>query len=107
MELKLREIRERHALSQEETAHRMHISQSAYARFEATKTKVDLDRLETFASVMGMSLVDVLNFPNNKKQEWEIMGNELSDDAVMTIVLKVQEPKKHKILELLFGNAAV
>ena len=107
MELKLKEIRERHALSQEETAAKMHISQSAYARFEASKTKVDLERLETFASVMGMSVMDVLNYPSKSEAEWEIVEGELSDDDVMTIVMKVKEPKKHRILEMLLGNIAM
>lgn len=107
MELKLREIRERHAMSQEETAEKMHISQSAYARFEASKTKVDLDRLDAFAAVMGMSVVDVINFPHKAEASWEIVEGELSDDDVMTIVLKVKEPQKHRILEMLLGNKAI
>ena len=104
MELKLKEIRELHHLSQEETAEKMHISQSAYARFELSKTKVDLDRLELFAEVMGMTLIDVLTYPfhhafTNSTSEVD------SNAAEMTIQITVRDPQKLQILEMLMSNA--
>jgi transcriptional regulator with XRE-family HTH domain len=105
MELKLREIREQRHLSQEDTAERMHISQSAYARFELSKTKVDLERLEHFAEVMGMSLIDVLTYPvhhvvYNETAELDVKTTE------MTIQIAVKDPQKLQILEMLLGNSS-
>ena len=83
----------------------MHISQSAYARFELSKTKVDLERLENFAEVMGMSLIDVLTYPARQVVYNET--NELDMKATeMTIQIAVKDPQKLQILEMLLGNQA-
>ncbi|MBR4469545.1 MAG: helix-turn-helix transcriptional regulator [Bacteroidales bacterium] len=105
MELKLREIREQHHLSQEETAEKMHISQSAYARFELSKTKVDLERLELFAEAMGMSLIDVLTFPFHHSYTDGVPEIDLNASE-MTIQITVKDPQKLHILEMLLGNVA-
>ena len=55
MELKIKSIREKAGYSQYEMAEKMSLSQSAYARFELSKTKIDLNRLELFAKVLAYS----------------------------------------------------
>lgn len=50
MNPKIKAIREKKGFSQELMAEKMKISQSAYARFELSKTKIDLKRLESFSS---------------------------------------------------------
>lgn len=104
MELKLKEIRELHHLSQEETAEKMHISQSAYARFELSKTKVDLERLEHFAEVMGMSLIDVITYPS-RQMVYEGVSELDLNATEMTIQIAVRDHQKMRILEMLMGSA--
>ena len=85
----------------------MHISQSAYARFELTKTKIDLDRLEKFASVMGMSIIDVLTYPEHYVNSTTISDTDFGNEAEVTLQIKVKESQKHKILEMVLGGPEI
>ncbi|MBR1514947.1 MAG: helix-turn-helix transcriptional regulator [Bacteroidales bacterium] len=105
MEIKLREIREQRNLSQEETAEKMHISQSAYARFELTKTKIDLERLEKFASVMGMSIIDVLTYPERYVNSTTFNSADIASGAEVTVQIKLKESQKQKLFEMVLGHA--
>lgn len=104
MNIRLKEIREKKAMSQEETAEMMHISQSAYARFETTKTKIDLDRLESFAQAMGMTVIDVLTYPDKYVNSSVLSSDDFSDATTeVTLQIKVKESQKKKVLEMVLG----
>ena len=65
MKVKLKEIRESKGLSTYQVAEKMNITQSSYSRLERGSTKIDLERLELFAEVLGMSVIDVLAYPEH------------------------------------------
>ena len=63
MKIHVKELRESRKMSTYQVAKLMNITQSAYSRFENAKSKIDLARLESFAKVMDMSVIDVLMYP--------------------------------------------
>ena len=104
MELKIRELREYADFSQEEMAEKMKISQSAYARFELSKTKIDLNRLESFARQINKSLIEVITYPETYINVRDI-GNELNKHNPEIIVqIKVLGNKRCDILQTIFGD---
>ena len=107
MKPQIKAIREKKGFSQELMAEKMQISQSAYARFELSKTKIDLKRLESFASVLNMDIVDVLTFPERYINVRDI-GKELGNTTPEVIVqIKVKENKKKEILDVLFDGKEI
>jgi transcriptional regulator with XRE-family HTH domain len=59
----IKNIRESKGMSQYQISKEMGMSQSAYARFEREVSKIDLKRLESFGKIVGMSVIDILTFP--------------------------------------------
>src|SRR5574344_3103440 len=104
MELKIKSIREKAGFSQYEMADKIYLSQSAYARFELSKTKIDLNRLEAFANAVGMSIVDVITFPEHYINVRDI-GNELGKIGPEVLVqIKVTEQKRDEVLKIVLGD---
>ncbi|MDR1984107.1 MAG: helix-turn-helix transcriptional regulator [Prevotellaceae bacterium] len=104
MKVNVKEIREKLGFSQEMMAEKMNISQSAYARFELQKTKIDLARLTVFANSVGMNFIDVLTFPERYINVRDI-GKEIgSNSPEIFIHIKIKEKKRTDIMKLLFGD---
>jgi transcriptional regulator with XRE-family HTH domain len=104
MALKIRELREQAGFSQEQMAEKMNLSQSAYARFELSKTKIDLEQLEEFAKQLNKSLIEVIAHPERYINIRDI-GKELNAHNPEIIVqLKVHGSKREDILKLIFGD---
>ena len=94
----LRIIRERKNKSQEWVAEEMHKTQSSYARIERGATKIDLETLFKYAEVMGMSVIDVIAYP----QKMVVQGEDKSIEAVLQ--LKLPKAKKDEVLKIVFGE---
>jgi transcriptional regulator with XRE-family HTH domain len=104
MELKIKLLRERAGFTQEQMAEKMELSQSAYARFELSKTKIDLKRLERFAKELNRSLIEVLTFPDRYINVVDI-GKELNSYTPdVTVQIKVAGEKRDTILKTIFGD---
>lgn len=104
MKLKIKEIREKAGYNQFEMAEKMNISQSTYARFETKTTKIDLDRLEVFAKVLNMTIVDVITFPDRYINVVDI-GKEINRTEPEVIVqIKVTKSKREEILKTILGD---
>jgi transcriptional regulator with XRE-family HTH domain len=58
---KIRMIRDLRGYSQAFVAGKLNIDQTAYSRMENNKTKLDADRIELLAEVLGVSMVDILS----------------------------------------------
>ncbi len=104
MSLRIKDIREYKGFSQYEMAEKMNISQSAYARFELSKTKIDLKRLGDFAKELNMSVIDVIAFPEifiNIKD----IGKHLNlYEPEVIVQVKMKEEKSKEILKILLGE---
>jgi transcriptional regulator with XRE-family HTH domain len=95
-------IRETNGFSQEYLAEKMHKSQSAYARIESGKTKIDLETLSDFAQVFNMSEIDVFTYP----EKWGPAGLNTADEDPARVVLQIElkKEKKDQVLKLVFGD---
>ena len=62
----LKRIREIKGFSQSEIAAKLFLSQRAYSDLENDKTKLDIERLETIATIFNISSIDLLTFDENK-----------------------------------------
>ena len=98
----LKFIRETNGLSQKELTEKVNKSQSAYARIELGKTKIDFDTLADFASVFSLSVIDVITYP----EKWGPLGGPQKDEAVTKVVLQIElkKEKKDQVMKLVFGD---
>jgi transcriptional regulator with XRE-family HTH domain len=104
MELQIKQLRENAQYSQEEMAQKMGISQSAYARFELSKTKIDLDRLESFAKQIGKPFIDVITYPERYINVRDI-GKELNNSEPEVVVqIKIKGSERENLLKTIFKD---
>ena len=97
----LKKIREIKGYSQIELADKMKRTQSAYARIELGKTKIDFETLEVFANAVQMSVVDVITYP----EKWApIEGREEREETKVTLHIELKREKKDQVLKLAFGE---
>ena len=98
-------IRETNGLSQEVLAEKVNKSQSAYARIESGKTKIDFDTLTRFANCFGFSEIDVITYPD----KWIPVSSILPDQDITKVVVQIElkKEKKDEVLKLLFGDSNI
>lgn len=104
MKLNIKELREKKQLSTYQVAKLMNITQSAYSRFENAKSKIDLARLECFANVIGMSVVDVLMYPDRYVNVCDIPKEMKVYEPDVMIQFKVHGDKRDAILATILGE---
>ena len=104
MKLNIKELREKKQLSTYQVAKLMNITQSAYSRFENAKSKIDLARLESFANVIGMSVVDVLMYPDRYVNVRDIPKEMKVYEPDVMIQFKVYGEKRDAILATILGE---
>ncbi len=96
-----KKIREIKGISQIELAERMKKTQSAYARIELGKTKIDFETLERFANTFQMSIIDVITYP----EKWgPLEGREEKEEPKVTLQIELNKAKKDQVLKLAFGE---
>lgn len=94
-------IRIERGLSQEGMVAKMKKTQSAYARFESGKTKIDLNTIDTFARVNNMTVIDVITYPKKFIDSEELCKLSQIDASIM---FHLPADKKPQVLKLLFGD---
>ncbi len=97
----LKQIREKNSLSQSEMAKKLDKTQSAYARIEIGETKIDIDTLQKFAEKMGMSLIDLITYPEKWVPEKQITTYV---DPKVVLQIELNHEKKDQVLKLAFGE---
>ena len=107
MKIQIKELREKRNLSTYQMAKLMNITQSAYSRFENAKSKIDLARLESFAQVMGMSVVDVMMYPERYINVSDIPKEFKVYEPDVIIQLKVHGDKREQVLSAVLGDSNV
>jgi transcriptional regulator with XRE-family HTH domain len=63
---KIKELREQKRISQEVMAEKLHITQSAYSKYESNQVQIGVDMLLRVAEVLEISPMDIIN--NSSKQ---------------------------------------
>lgn len=72
----IRKIRELKGYSQENLAHRLEMSQSAYAKYEKENSNITLRRLEQIAKELEVSLTELLSL--DKSTVYNFSNNQIS-----------------------------
>ena len=104
MKVKLKEIRESKGLSTYQVAEKMNITQSSYSRLERGSTRIDLERLELFAEVLGMSVIDVLAYPEHYINVKDIAKEMKAYEPDVMVQFKVKEEKREAVLKAILGE---
>ena len=58
---KIKELREQKRISQEAMAEKLHITQSAYSKYESNQVQISVDMLLRVAEVLEISPMDIIN----------------------------------------------
>ena len=103
----IRILRESKEYSQECMAELLHITQSAYARFERGATKTDLKTVSLVAQVLGMNLIDVITYPEKYVNIKDISKENVTSEPEVILQIKVTGDKKDQILKTAFENSGV
>lgn len=104
MKLKIKEIRESKNLSTYQVAEMMKIPQATYSRFERGASKIDLERLEQFALVFDMSVVDVLVYPEKFVNVRDLPKELKVYEPDVMIQFKVKGEKRDAVLAAVLGE---
>lgn len=98
----IRIFREKANLSQDQLAEKMNISQPKYARFERGATKTDLETLILFCNTLGVTLMDIITYPNQYVNIDDIPN--LQKEETVLLSIEIKKDKKDQILKLVFGD---
>lgn len=66
---KIKELRQKHNLTQEELAHKLHISDKSISKWELGLSKPSLENLEIIAEVFDITLDELIKNKKNKKEK--------------------------------------
>jgi transcriptional regulator with XRE-family HTH domain len=91
-------IRKNNGLSREQVADMLEVDLGKVKRLEWGKSKIDLELLESFASALNMTLLDVITYP-----EKYISPNNIgleNDSLEANILIKVSKGKGDQQLKL-------
>ncbi len=99
----IRTIRESKGYSQESFAEMLHLTQSAYARFERGASKTDLKIVRAIADAFGMSLIDLISYPK-KYIDLDTLNIKNQTEVKATLTIEMGKEKKEQIFRFLFGE---
>lgn len=78
---KIRELREKHHLTQEEMALKLNLSTTGYAKIERGETRLNIPRLEQIAEILD---VDIMEFIADEKRVIYQVNNEAGNNTALT-----------------------
>lgn len=99
---KVRKVRELKQLSQEEMAHKLHMTPNNYAKLERGEIKMRVERLEQIANIFNMDAGDLLSL--DKKNFIYIIDNEIGNLSANNDMYNFQDlteilAQKDKLIE--------
>lgn len=97
---RMMKIRTAKQLTKRIVAERMGINEASYGRIETNKIALSYSHLASFASCVGMSVVDVLTYPAVYSEAKKVDNG--SPEVVLQI--KLRGDKKDKVLNLLYAD---
>lgn len=92
-------IRNLRGLSKREVAIKLNMNEASYGRIESGKIALSYNHLAQIASVLNMSVIDVITYPDVycKKEEKE-------EPVEAILQIKLKKDKKDQVLKLVFGE---
>jgi transcriptional regulator with XRE-family HTH domain len=113
---KIKKLRELKGLKQEDLAHKLGITQSAYSKMEIGTVDIPFSKLEEIASILGISIENIIGFneaivfnlKNNKKANGLVINQisqsekKLYDDYIES--LKIENNYLKNMIEKLLNK---
>ena len=92
-------IRSSKGLTKRRMAEALNLNEASYGRIENGKVALSYSQLAKIASVLGMSVIDVISWPDRYVKEKK------EDEPVEAILqIKLRKEKKDQVLKLVFGE---
>ena len=76
---RIKELRKKYRISQQELANRLKVHQSAVSNWEQNKTRPTMDNIAEVANIFGVTIEDMLGIPRTPQGAFE-MYNKLAPD---------------------------
>lgn len=83
--LKLKELRVKNRLTQQELADFIHVDSTSITKYEKDSTSIPLDKLELISVKFGMTLIEFLAYPD------EVIVNKQQSIKIKNIKQKAEE----------------
>jgi transcriptional regulator with XRE-family HTH domain len=101
-------IRESKGLKQSIVAAEIGMDASTYSKIERGKLGLTVDKLSKIASCFGMSMIDVIAYPNHFVDVENLSENERNRHKPKVLVqIELEEDRKEQALKILFGDHAL
>jgi transcriptional regulator with XRE-family HTH domain len=81
----IKKLRKFRGITQEAMAEQLHLSVRAYQKIEGGHTRIDTYRLEKIATILGISMSDLVN-AKSKSERWMPVLQETSHNKAATVV---------------------
>lgn len=96
------ELRENKGATQSQVGEYLGLDASGYGKLERGVTDITLTKLEKLAQFYGMSVIDLLAYPDKYVPLSSIGSVAVEEKVALTIELKKE--KKEQVLRLVFGD---
>lgn len=93
-------IRSSKGLTKRRMAEALNLNEASYGRIENGKVALSYSQLAKIASVLGMSVIDVISWPDRY-----VKAEKKEDEPVEAILqIRLRKEKKEQVLKLVFGE---
>ena len=97
----IREIRLQKGINQQALADALNLDVAVISNIEKGKRDLRVKELEIISNVLGLTVVDLLTYP---QQYVNIIDIPRSDDSEVSIQIKLKKDKRDKVMRLIFGD---
>lgn len=97
----IREIREKKAITQQFIADALNVDKAVVSNIEKGKRDVRLGELEVISTCLGVSLVDLITYP----EKYVKASNQKESEPVEAVIqIKLSGKKRDEVLKTVFGK---
>ena len=97
----IREIRLQKGINQQALADALNLDVAVTSNIEKGKRDLRVKELEIISNVLGLTVVDLLTYP---QQYVNIIDIPRSDDSEVSIQIKLKKDKRDQVMRLIFGD---
>ena len=97
----IREIRLQKGINQQALADALNLDVAVISNIEKGKRDLRVKELEIISNVLGLTVVDLLTYP---QQYVNIIDIPRSDDSEVSIQIKLKKDKRDPVMRLIFGD---
>ena len=97
----IREIRLQKGINQQALADALNLDVAVISNIEKGKRDLRVKELEIISNVLGLTVVDLLTYP---QQYVNVIDIPRSDDSEVSIQIKLKKDKRDQVMRLIFGD---